>query len=124
MKKIIYTLLMLVGFGSIGFAQEKAEIANSKGKVELTESKISGEYVFGLPENVTAEQVKKNSAYYTSNFTVEFNADSHESTLTLIENEVISRHVVARFLSSCGVQYIEVDGENITIDEFIALYLK
>ena len=124
MRKIIYTLFVLVGFSSIGFAQEKAEIANTNGKTELLESKLSGVYVFALPENVTAEQVEKNSSYYTSNFTVDFDNATNKATLTMVENEVISRHVVARFLSSCGVRYVEVEGENITIDQLIELYLK
>ena len=124
MRKIIYTLFVLVGFSSMGFAQERTEIAKSEGKTELLESKVSGKYVFSLPENVTAEEVEQKSSYYTSNFTVDFDAASHKSTLTMIENEVISRHIVARFLSSCGVRFVEVEGENITIDQLIELYLK
>ena len=32
--------------------------------------------------------------------------------------------IMGRFLSSCGVRYVKVDDKEITLDEFMKVYLK
>lgn len=124
MKRFIYTLfaVMLVAFA--GNAQEPSELAVSKGVDALAKSKGSGEYIFTLPSTVSKEDVEKSSKYYTHYFSVDFKEDAHEATINLVNNEVKSRFVIARFLTSCGVRFITVDGKNVTLDEFSNTYLK
>lgn len=124
MKRLIYTLfaVMLVSFASN--AQEPTELAVSKGSDALVKSKSSGEYVFTLPSTVSKEDVEKSAKYYTHYFTVNFDAGSHDASVVLVNNEPKSRFVISRFLSSCGVRFIKVDGKNMGLDEFSNTYFK
>jgi len=124
MKKILFTLIAILTLTATTFAQEVNSIATAETKSELAKSKISGEYTYVLPSNVTAEQVKKNSGYYTSYFTVGFDASSHKATLKMNNDEPISRMVMGRFLSSCGVRNLKVGENTITLDKFMETYLK
>ena len=124
MKKIIYTLFVLIGFMSMSFAQEKSEIANSEGKTELLKSKESGEYVFVLPAGLTKDQVAKNASYYTSMFSVAYDENSYEAKVTILDNAPKSRFVIARFLSACGIRFVKVNDDFVDITEFINQYLK
>jgi hypothetical protein len=124
MKKIIYTLFVLVGFISMGFTQEKSEIANTEGKTELLKSRESGEYVFVLPARLTKDQVAKNASYYTNMFSVAFDENSYEAKVTILDNAPKSRFVIARFLSACGIRFVKVNDDFVDITEFINQYLK
>lgn len=124
MKKLFFTLIALVGFATIGFSQEQETIANSQGKTELVNSKVSGLYNFTMPSNVTDEMVAKNSTYYTEYFTVAFDNKSKNAKITMVDNSEQSRYVIPRFLSSCGVRTIDVDGDNLDIQTFSETYLK
>ena len=124
MKKILFTLIAILTLTATTFAQETKTIATAETKSELAKSKVSGEYSYVLPSNVTAEQVKKSSDYYTSYFTVGFDASSHTATLKMNNDERISRMVMGRFLSSCGVHNLKVGDDTITLDKFMEIYLK
>ncbi len=124
MKKIFFTLIALVGFATLGLSQDMGTVAISEGKADLTASKSSGKYIFTLPSTVTEEMVKKNASYYPSYFTVGFNKSSKEATINLVNNEVQSRYVIARFLTACGVREVKVDDETLKIDQLIDQYLK
>ena len=124
MKKIFFTLIVLVGFATVGFSQEQGTVAVSEGKTELATSKVSGEYTITLPSTVTEEMVKKNAGYYPSYFTVGFDNASKNATITLVNNEVQGRYVIARFLASCGVREVKVDDETLVLDQFIDKHLK
>ena len=124
MKKLFFTLVALVGFSAIGFSQEQAIVANSLGKTELVNSKASGEYNFIMPANVTDETVAKSSTYYTEYFTVAYDNTSKNVKITMLDDVPQSRIIIPRFLVSCGVEKIEVDGENLDIYTFSETYLK
>jgi predicted solute-binding protein len=124
MKKLIYSLALLVTMSSLGYAQEAENIVNSKGKAALISSKISGEYDFTFATERTDESVEKAASYYVKNFTVDFDASTNKAVVTMIENTVTSRTVLARFLSSNQVRYVEIDGTNVSISDFIQSYLK
>ena len=124
MKKFIYTLFVLVGLSSFGFSQEVSNTAGTNGATELMSSKKTGEYVFQLPEGVTAEDVKKSSAYYTHYFTVSFDAKSHEASIHMVENTSKNRFVIARFLTACGIKFVQVDNDALEFHAFIEEYLK
>lgn len=124
MKKLILTFFVLIGLSSLGFAQEASQIATTKGAKELSASKASGNFEFTLPGNLTADQVEKNSTYYTHYFTVSFDANSHKATIEMMENTSKNRYVIARFLTACGISHLEVDDNNIELYDFIDDYLK
>ena len=123
MKKIFLAFTLLLGFAVVGFAQDRAAIAKTEGKLELIKSKESGEYAFVLPSNVTEEAVEKNSKYYTEYFTVNFDDGSKEVEITMISEEDIATKVIGRFLISCGVQEVEIDGASLPVTDFIDKHL-
>jgi hypothetical protein len=124
MKRFVYTLFAVLFVTFATYAQEPAEIAVSQGSKVLAESKASGEYLFSLPSNVTKEDVAKSSKYYTHYFTVDFDASSKKVTINMVVNEAKNRFVIVRFLTSCGVRFIAVDGDNVSISDFTEKYLK
>lgn len=124
MKKLIYSIVLLVSMTSFTYAQEAESIAKSNGKVELVQSKTTGVYQFSFATDRTAESVEKAASYYTSNFTVDFDEASNTATINLVENDVTSRTVIARFLAVNQVKFIEIDGMNVEMYVFIESYLK
>ncbi|MBL4861830.1 MAG: hypothetical protein JKY09_02280 [Crocinitomicaceae bacterium] len=121
MKKLIYTLFVLVGLSSFSFAQEN-DLAITNGATELAVSKVSGIYVFTLPDNVTKEDVAKNAKYYTHYFSVEFK--DHKATIKMTNNNAKDRYVIARFLTACKVRHIQVDDDSLELYDFIEKHLK
>lgn len=124
MKKLFYTLFVVIGLSTFGFAQEKSNTVLSNGATELTASKVSGDYVFQLPENVTAEDVKSSAEYYTHYFSVSFDENSHKVSITMVENTSKNRFVIARFLTACKMEYIQIDNDALKVHDFIEQYLK
>ena len=124
MKKLVYTMFAVLFVTFATNAQEPAELAISQGIEALAKSKSSGEYTFALPSNVTKDDVAKSSKYYTHYFSVEFDANAHEAKINMVVNEAKNRYVIVRFLTSCGVRYITVDGTNVSISDFSSKYLQ
>lgn len=124
MKKIIYSIVLLVSMSSMTYAQEASNIANSNGKLELVKSKTSGEYEFTFATERTKESVEKAASYYTKNFSVAFDETSNTATVKMIDNSITARTTIGRFLSSNQVKFVEIDGVNVTVSDFIMSYLK
>ncbi len=124
MKKIISTLLVVIGFATVSFSQTEAAVANSAGKTALEASKTSGQYSFTLPESATPESVAKNAGYYTDYFTVAYDEASRVANISMVYNEPQSRIIIARFLSASGAREVEIDGVNYSIGDFIQNYLN
>lgn len=106
------------------FAQTATDIAQTKGAKALAASKVSGEFVFTLPSNITSEDVVQNAKYYTHYFSVQFDESSHEAKIVMNENTSKNRYVIARFLTVCGVKYLAVDGTNVELYDFIEAHLQ
>jgi len=124
MKKLISTLAFVLGVVALSFAQEVKNTAMSQGAAELATSKESGTYVYTLPDGTTEEQVTKAASYYPDYFTVSYDASSREATVTIKGEQAQSSQIMIRFLSGCGVRYVDVDGENHQLNLFYAEYLK
>jgi hypothetical protein len=77
-----------------------------------------------LPDGTTEEQVTKAASYYPDYFTVSYDASSREATVTIKGEQAQSSQIMIRFLSGCGVRYVDVDGENHQLNLFYAEYLK
>lgn len=123
MKTLFLSLIAVVFATTISFAQENST-ASAQSKTELAASKESGKYLIVLPSETTAEQVNKSSKYYTHYFTVDFNEKSKEAKITMVTNDEMGRHVIVRFLASCGVQNVMVDGKMYLNEDFFVTYLK
>lgn len=124
MKKIISTLLFVVGLVSFSFSQEAHQIAASNGAEDLAASKASGVYEFTLPSTLSKESIDKSASYYTSIFTVDFDEESHKATLTMVENTLKNRYVMTRLLTACKVSHVAVDEKTLQLYDFIDSYLK
>jgi hypothetical protein len=124
MGRFYYTVLFLFGFTAFGFTQAEREVAVVKNHQQLGHSKVSGEYTFILPEGITKKDVTHSANYYTHYFTVEFDESSRETRIKLIDNTEKSRHVIVRFLVSCGVQKVTSNGDSLAVDEFYSIHMK
>ncbi len=117
MKKFL-TIVLAAFLGGTAFAQQ----APAKAKVESAEkfaaAKSKGTYEFQLPESVTAESVKKTSAYYTQYFTVNFDEKTKKAKLTMVQTDDKAKHVIVRFLVSNNVKEITMDGKDYSVDDF------
>lgn len=125
MKKLISTVAFALGVVAMSFAQQADNTAASKGAEALVASKESGTYVYTLPQTTTAEQVEKAASYYTKYFTVAFDETSKEASIEIVGEDVnASSQVMLRFLSGCGVMYVDVDGEVKQLNIFYADHVK
>jgi hypothetical protein len=123
-KSFLLTCIVALGCVGFSFSQDKANTAKAGSKVALVEGKTSGNYAIILPEGINPEQVKKNASYYQNSFTVEYLEKSREAKIKMVENDDRNRHVIVRFLGACGVQYVAVDGKNLSTEEFFTTYMK
>jgi len=124
MKKLISTLAFVLGVVALSFAQDAKNTAMSQGAEELANSKESGTYVYTLPEGITDEEVTKAASYYPGYFTVSYDASSREASVAITGEAGPSSQVMLRFLSGCGVRYVNVDGEDHQLNLFYVEYLK
>lgn len=113
MKKIFLALVVVLSAFAAS-AQKSASISS-----ELIETgNTKGKYVFTLAPDVTAAQVDKVKGYYTTYFTVNYSESKHEATITVTNDDEMSRRVILRFLSSLGMNTVNVDGTDKPLDKF------
>lgn len=124
MKKLISTLAFVLGVVALSFAQDAKNTAVSQGAQELANSKDTGVYVYTLPEGVTQEEVTKMASYYPDYFTVSYDASSREASVEITGETAPSTQVMLRFLSGCGVMYVDVDGDSHQLNLFYADFVK
>ncbi len=124
MKTLFYTFLVVVGFGSAAFAQEKSTIAVGPTTTEINSGKQTGKFTFIMPQGTTAEDVAHTTKYYTNYFTVDYKESSREAKITMVSNDERSRAVIARFLVSNGVREVNISGTLVSVDELFEKYLK
>ncbi len=124
MKKLIATFVCVMGFVAMSLAQDATNTAGTSGADALIKSKASGEYVYTLPQAVTADLISQKAAYYVKFFTVTFDEANHEATVNMLNDEVSSRAVMIRLLTGCGVQFVEVDGEALQLQAFMDKHLQ
>lgn len=122
MKKLLYTLLLIVGFTAVGFAQEASEIVKTEGAKELENSKADGEYIFVFTGK-TAKDMTDAAKYYTNYFTVDFNESTQTAKINMVQNDERGRSVIVRLFSASGVRNVSIDGEIISLNDFMTGYL-
>lgn len=124
MKKALLTLTAIAALTFTGISQERTNTATSEGNTELLESKTSRSYTYTLPHEITEKRVKTSADYYTKYFTVAYDTETREAIITMNASHEKGEMIMGRFLSSCGVRYVKVDDKEITLDEFMKVYLK
>lgn len=123
MKKLLYTLMFIVGFTAVSFAQEPTEIVKTEGAKELQNSKTDGEYVFVFTGK-TAEDMKKAAKYYENYFTVAFDESTQTAKINMVQNDERARSVIVRLFSASGVRNVDIDGEIVSLNDFMMGYLQ
>jgi hypothetical protein len=124
MNKIFLTAVLFLGLSITAFGQEKTKTALTKGKAEILKGKESGSFSFTLPSGTATSTVEQNAKAYTMYFKVNFNESTHEAAITMVHNDEKSRHVICRFLMSSGMEKVNIDGKDLTVEEFFINYLK
>jgi len=124
MNKLFLTAVLFLVISITAIGQENSGIAVSKGTVELAKSKSSGVYHFTLPKGATSASVEEKAKYYLLYFNVTFIEATSEATITMVTNDEKSRHIICRFLTSSNSKHVNVDGKEITLDEFYTTHLK
>ena len=127
MKKLGYTLMLLVGLTSLSFAQEEMEIdpasvVVTQGAEKLEQSKNSGNYVFVF-NGKTEGDISGAASYYAHYFKVEFDESSQTAKLEMIENDERARAVIMRFLVAAGTRNVSVDEKVISVNDFMSNHL-
>ena len=112
MKTIFAVLTIVFLAGTSVFAQDRSTVATAQTKTELVASKSSGKYFITLPDGMTASEVAENSKFYTRIFTISFDENSDKSRL-----------VIVRFLTSCGVQSVMVEGREMMLEDFFTNFM-
>jgi len=123
MRKLGFTLLAVIGFTAMSFAQESTNTIQVTAESDLVSSKSSGEYSFTFPANITLEEVEKNAENYKSMFSVTFNATTHEVKMIMVKNTPMNRKIMTRMMRSCGVQYVHVNEKDLELRTFVQAYL-
>jgi hypothetical protein len=123
MKKILILAALFFSVQSIALAQDKTNTATAASSKELTVSKTSGSYSFVLPEGTKKEDVERNAKFYSKSFTVTFDEASKKASIQMVVNDEKNRHVVVRFLTASKIQFVNVDGKNLNIDDFYKNYM-
>jgi hypothetical protein len=119
MKKLI--VLTLVSLASVFSYGQKVATATPEA---LQKAKTSGVIVFGVPADITAAEVDGVKNYYKQYFTTTLDEKKHEITLTLINNDEMSKQVVNRLMVSLDIRDYKVDGSELSFDEVFEKYLK
>lgn len=107
--KTLFSFAFIMFMSVMTFAQELATAT----KQELSSIKTEGKGSIVMPSTLTSDDVAKASSYYTRYFTVEFDENTHKATIIMNDNSEKSRIVIVRFLSACGVDSVNIDGESV-----------
>ncbi|NVK64834.1 MAG: hypothetical protein HWE22_09615, partial [Flavobacteriales bacterium] len=112
----------IVGFAAVGFGQEATEIVKTEGAKELENSKTDGEYVFVFTGK-TAKDMNDAAKYYENYFTVVFDESTQTAKINMVQNDERGRSVIIRLFSASGVRNVNIDGEIISLNDFMTGYL-
>lgn len=115
---------MVFGLGSISIAQDNNGIAIGPTKTEFAKGKDTGVYKFYLPEGVVTADVAQSAKYYTHYFSVDYDASTRAAKIKMVTNDEKSRSVIARFLISNNVQFVDVEGTMVATTDLFEKFLK
>jgi len=114
---------MFVGFATFNFAQEINQAKFDMTSANLVKSLEAGEVTFFFSKSIDGAGVKNNIQYYTNYFSVNFDPMSGKTVLKLTKDDM-AKMVISRFLMSCGINEVIVEGKTMTVQDFMAEYLR
>lgn len=120
MKKLI-ALFTIVFLGLTAFAQ-KASVEGAP--TGMKESVKTGVFKFDMPKSTSEDEIKRTSNFYVDYFTVAFNNESKQVTISMVDNSPEGRRVITRFLLSNKVSVIAFDGKEYKITEFYDNFMR
>ena len=123
MKKILILFLIL---SSISYSQSvsKKYSASSDETTSIISQKEKGEFSFVFPIEIREDQIKKNAAYYTEFFTVNYVSKTKIVTIKMNQNDEQSRHIIKRFLVANNINSIKLNAKEYSVDDFYSTYIK
>jgi len=124
MKKLIATFSFVLGVVALSFGQNPSNTAMTEGADALEKSKSTGTYVYTLPEGTTDAEVTKAASYYPDFFTVSFDESTLEATVEITGETKQSSQIMMRFLSGCGVSYVNVEGQEYQLHGFYQNHIE
>lgn len=119
MKKVIALFVFVLMIGA-GFAQTASVEGDAS---TIAEQVKEGKFVIEMPASTNAEDLNKSAEYYVDYFTVDYNKETHNATINMVDNTPSSRRVINRLLLSNGVRTIAFNGEEYSINEFYDEFL-
>src|SRR5688500_9976475 len=80
---------------------------------------------FSFPSTYTVDQINSSATYYVQYFTVAPTqvADGLNVEIKLVEDNEMSRRVIARFFTSLEVKDITVNGTSVLMPDFMSTYI-
>jgi len=123
MKKFVVLSLMILGLGAFSFAQEVNQVRFDMSSANLKKAIDAGEVTFFFSKNADADAIKNSTQYYTNYFSVNHDKNSGKCTLKLTKDDM-AKMVISRFLLSNGITEVLIDGKAISVQDFIAEYLR
>lgn len=123
MKNLVVFTLMIFGLGAFSFAQEINQVRFTGSSADLNKALEAGEITFFFNKNADAEAIKANAQYYTNFFTVKHDNASGKCVLKLTKDDM-AKLVISRFLMSNGITDVIIEDKIISVQDFIAQYLR
>ncbi len=123
MKKLFVLSLMIIGLSAASYAQEINQAKFTMSGAELSKALENGEVSFFFNKSIDANEVKKNAAFYPMYFSVNYDKNTGKATLKLTEDDM-AKMVISRFMMSNGVSEVLLDGKTISVQDFMADYLR
>jgi len=124
MKSLIRAFVVVFSILLTNFSFSQVAVARVSSAQELQGIKTTGKCVITLPVAFTKAEVADRSKYYTLYFTVDYNEQSREATITMVENSARSRQIIERFLIACDVESVLVGDEVVHHGELFEKYLN
>ena len=121
MKKILGLAAGLL-LTAVTFAQSGVKFNDAGDNYDKT---VTTSFHFDFNTDYTSEDITKASTYYEAYFTVETadNGNGNTVTITLVEDNDMSRRVITRFFISLQVEQISAAGTDLSTDEFMSTYI-
>ncbi len=122
MTRFLSVIVLILGCAFISFGQQRVAKAVSPDNFET--SNKNGIYFFQVSDDITADEVARNSEYYTMYFSVVYSEKNHQTVITMKDMDDSSKHVISRFFISLGIREIGYNGANYSVEDFYQKFLK